>query len=183
MKRSIRRIGICLLALSLSLGGLLAPASGIVSAAEQLHERCNTGTPITDWCVGLDQAIAQSFTAMSDHTVTRVGLSLANGNTVGAKSVDVSIVACDESHLPTGTVMTTATMDVPETGISPEWQYVDVPPCNLEAGVEYAVVAYRAPSGCVMWWPVDEAEFVVGAPGHTSARSSSVRRLGAVVVR
>lgn len=171
MRKALRTVSLCILALGLSLAGLLVPASGVVSAADELYERCNTGTAIYDWCVGSDQALSQSFTAISDHNVTKVGLYLYNP-AGGAKTIQVSIVECDAAHLPTGTVLTSASMVVPTITGSQEWIYVDVPPCNLSAGVEYAVVAYGSEPSCVTWWTINDTEFTIGSPGHPSTRST-----------
>jgi hypothetical protein len=173
VRTAFRTLALCVLALSLSLGGLLVPAAGVVSAADELHERCNTGTLLgsSGWGIGGNQAIGQSFTAVSDHSVTRVGLYLQN-TTAGTKTFDVSIVECDGSHLPTGTVMTTTPLNLPYTDGSGGWVYVDVYPCDLEDDVEYAVTVYGV-GGYSEWWTVDESEFTVGSPGETSTDTGS----------
>jgi len=68
-------------------------------------------------------------------------------------------------------------MVVPEL-VPYQWVYVDVPSCNLENGTEYAVVAYRAASDCVMWPSVWDGNFTVGVPGYPSTRSSSAGAWG-----
>ena len=88
---------------------------------------------------------AQTFTALSNHSVEQIKLKLYRTSTPG--TVTVSIRALDGSGHPTGGDLTSGTIDGNSlTDTSPgTWYTIDVTSYNLTKDTEYAIVV-RAPT-------------------------------------
>jgi hypothetical protein len=109
---------------------------------------CDSGTSTGMFIVGMGYISVQTFTAAFPQTVTRISLYCENPLSE-AQSMTLSLLECNPAHSYTGTVLSTATVDVPHTdGL--QWYSVPVPSCTIGIGKTYAIRAEGPPS--IVWW-------------------------------
>lgn len=149
-------IGVLLLAISLV---WITPAN-VVYAQPQMYENFTNVTNGSRWltvipkCWNPDNGYialgaAQTFIAVSNHSVTSVELCMTKTGTTG--DVNVTINTIDSSGLPTETVLTSGSAsssslvldEYPHTVGT--WLRVNLTSYKLTAGVKYAIVA-RSPN-------------------------------------
>ena len=167
MKRNFTILLILILVLSL----MMLPAS--VVQASNLYEYYNTGE---DNASGFHSKYwtAQTFNATADHSVTSVKLLLYRYGFPG--TVTVSIRATDGSGHPTGSDLTSGTIDGNTLTTAPWglWYEIALSPYDLTSGTKYAIVV-RAPSGNLtdyLRWSYDDSAPTY-AGGNFEASSDS----------
>jgi hypothetical protein len=161
-----------LFALVLALSLVMLPAS--VVQASNLYEYYNTGE---DNAVGFHSTywMAQTFNATSDHSVTSVKLLLWRVGTIG--TVTVSIRATDGGGHPTGSDLTSGTIDGNTLTTVPWglWYEIALSPYDLTKDTKYAIVV-RAPDATLpdnLRWSYDSTGTYAGGDMEDSSDSGT----------
>ena len=147
------------LLMAIVLPALLLLPAGVVSADDELFEyyEANPGGGTN---IGSGQRIVQTFTAASDHAVSKVELYL--DNPYSPQSTTVSILACGAGDPGTWTGLTSVTFTAPVTSGS-EWVPAEGLSCDLEKGGQYAIFATTTDVG--MDWASTDTGGTWSSPG------------------
>jgi len=143
-----------------------------------LYEYYNTGNDGAQKAYGTTW-VAQTFTvgtvgANENHKITSVKLLIRRYNLPG--TLTVGIRATDGSGYPTGSDLTSGSIDGNSLPTTATWTEITVTEYTLNAGIKYAIVA-RAPSGSsvdyVIWSLDKSSPTYTGGSAFTSSNSGS----------
>lgn len=131
------------------------------TASEILYEHVNTGdTGVIEFTITNDNVALQTFTASSNHHISRIKLKVWINGAGGTNLLTVRIYLADGTGDPTGSALSTDTFAASSLSGTPgTWISVPVsPPLYVDTGLDYDIVlSYSTLTSEAVIWRVDDS--------------------------